>query len=95
MAKKPESLKPISWNVPPASHEADGAITRRRMDGKRRSRTHAGLIYRWVKDAGHLEITGGVGQSDSLESSRRSDVPAGALRAATGAMDLSENSGSA
>jgi hypothetical protein len=65
------------------------------MDGRRRSRTHARPIYRWAKDTGHLEITGGMGQSDSLASSRRPDVPAGALRAATGAMDLTEKIGSA
>jgi hypothetical protein len=60
-----------------------------------RSRTHARPIYRWAKDTGHLEITGGMGQSDSLASLRRPDVPAGALRAATGAMDLTEKIGSA
>jgi hypothetical protein len=56
---------------------------------------HARLIYRWATDTGHLEITGGMGQSDSLASSRRPDVPAGALPAAMGAMDLSEKIGSA
>src|SRR6266699_2306801 len=59
-----------------------------------RSRTHVRPIYRWAKDTGHLEITGGMGQSDSLASSRRPDVPTGALRAATGAMDLTEKIGS-
>jgi hypothetical protein len=65
------------------------------MDGRRRSRTHARPIYRWAKDTGYPEITGGMGQSDSLASSGRPDVPAGALRAATGAMDLTEKIGSA
>jgi hypothetical protein len=47
------------------------------------------LNYRRAKDPGHLEITGGMGQSDSLASSRRPDVLAGTLRAATG-VDLRE-----
>jgi hypothetical protein len=36
---------------------------------------------------------GEMGQSDSLALSRRPDVPAGPLRAATDAMDLSEKIG--
>src|SRR5882672_2893237 len=58
------------------------------MDGRRRSRTHAPPIYQWAKDTGHLEITGGMGQSDSLASSRRPDVPAGALRGRNGCHGL-------
>jgi len=73
----------------PQQHNPWKRVVRQWTAGGGRER-HEQLIYRWATDTGHLEITGGMGQSDSLASSRRPD---GALPAAMGAMDLTEKIG--